>query len=71
MGLPTPRAGNEDEFATGEAVAQMAKQGRRHSSPGALQSIDGSLERQRKLFTWGHITEAEFQAKKAELLGRM
>ena len=24
MGLPTPRAGNEDEFATGEAVAQMA-----------------------------------------------
>src|SRR5207249_8627930 len=58
----------------GAAVAHMAKQGRRLTSPGALQSIEGSLERQRKLFTWGHISEAEYlreEARMKELRGEL
>jgi DNA invertase Pin-like site-specific DNA recombinase len=35
--------------------------GRIPQSPDALPQIDGTLERQRKLFLWGHISEAEYQ----------
>jgi len=41
----------------------MAKQGRRHTSPGALQSIE-----------WGHISEAEYlreEARMKELRGEL
>lgn len=32
----------------------------RRQSPDALTQVDRSLERQRKLFSWGHISEAEY-----------
>lgn len=47
--------------------AVSAKQPRRVSSPNAVAQADASLERHRKLFTWGHITEAEYM-REAERL---
>ena len=38
----------------------VAAAGRRAASPDALAQVDRSLERQRKLFTWGHISEAQY-----------
>jgi DNA invertase Pin-like site-specific DNA recombinase len=35
--------------------------GRIPQSPEAVPQIDGTLDRQRKLYLWGHITEAEYQ----------
>ena len=49
-------------------VDQLARQRRsRHTSPGALQSIEASLERHQKLFTWGHVTESEHVREVARL----
>jgi DNA invertase Pin-like site-specific DNA recombinase len=44
----------------------------RHTvSPDAIEQVERSLERQRKLFTWGHISEDDYlrEAKRLEELG--
>ena len=56
---------NEKELA--EARAALP---RRISSPDAVAQVDASLDRQRKLFTWGHITEAAY-LREAERLTAM
>jgi len=44
---------------------------RGHASPDAMAQVERSLERQRKLFTWGHIAEADYlrEAVRLEELG--
>jgi hypothetical protein len=48
------------------AVAALARE-QRHTSPGALQSIERSLEREQQLFLWGHCTVEHYQAERERL----
>jgi len=45
-----------DGFDAASAATDRVRQ-----SPAAIAQIDASLEKIRKLFTWGHIDEAEYQ----------
>jgi hypothetical protein len=45
----------------------VAAASRGHASPDALAQVERSLERQRKLFTWGHISEADYLHEAARL----
>jgi DNA invertase Pin-like site-specific DNA recombinase len=51
------------------AVEELASQGRRHTSPDALQSIDRSLERAEQLFMWGHWPAERYQTERERLTG--
>lgn len=45
----------------------LSKARRRPTSPDALAQVEKSVERQRKLFTWGHISEADYLREAARL----
>jgi DNA invertase Pin-like site-specific DNA recombinase len=49
----------------GALVASLNEE--RLTSPGAVQSIDRTLERQRKLYSWGHISEDDYLREAARL----
>ena len=48
-----------------KAVADASR--RSASSPDAIAQVERSLERQQKLFSWGHITEADYLREAARL----
>jgi uncharacterized membrane protein YdbT with pleckstrin-like domain len=60
------RQSNTDAGAVGEAVARAVG-----VQPGAAADIPHQIEQLARLRDQGHITPAEYEAKKAELLGRM
>ena len=45
----------------------VATASRSHVSPDALAQVERSLERQRKLFTWAHVSEADYLREAARL----
>jgi site-specific DNA recombinase len=58
------------EALTPEGFRQAVKgSGRVSQSPDALAQIDRTLERNRKLFSWSHISESEYQSEHLRLTG--
>jgi hypothetical protein len=48
-------------------LAGVAAASRGHASPDALAQVERSMERQRKLFTWGHISEFDYMREASRL----
>jgi uncharacterized membrane protein YdbT with pleckstrin-like domain len=69
MDLREHRQSSTDATAVGDAVAQAIAGQAPAAAPGA--SVPEQIEQLARLRDAGHITPAEFEAKKAELLGRM